>query len=60
MTKRLKTYDVIVTTSAEWFGTVEAKSRSAAKRLAEDEFNEGNLKQCDEEIQRIKIQEVRR
>ena len=56
---KLKTYEAIVITSAEWAGTVQATSRAEAKSLAECEFNDGNFKQCGEEIERIKIQEVR-
>lgn len=52
MTK-LKTYNVIVNTSAEWFGEVQAKSRRTARRLAEDEFNEGNLRQIGEEVEGV-------
>ena len=56
---KLKTYDVIVVTTDKWAGSVQAKSRAAAKQLAEDEFNEGHFQQCDEEIQRVEILEVR-
>ena len=58
MTK-LKTYEVTVTTMDKWFGTVEAKSRYAAKRLADYHFNEGDLRQIFEEIVKIKVCEVR-
>jgi len=50
---KLKSYEVIVKTSGEWYGTVQAKSLRAAKRLAEDEFNEGNLTQCGEEVEAV-------
>ena len=40
----------IVVTTDEWAGTVQATSRYAARKLAEEAFNEGNLQQCGEEI----------
>lgn len=52
MTK-LKTYDVIVKTSTEWYGEVQAKSLRSAKRLAESEFDEGNLRQIGEEFEAV-------
>jgi hypothetical protein len=52
MTK-FKSYEVIVKTSGEWYGTIQAKSLRDAKRLAEDEFNEGNLTQCGEEVEAV-------
>jgi hypothetical protein len=55
----LKTYDVIVVTTDEWAGTVQATSRSAARKLAEAAFNDGELQQCGEEIERIKLKEIR-
>ena len=54
----LKIYEVTVTTTDEWFGTVEAKSRAAAKRLADYHFNEGDLRQIFEEIVKIQVSEV--
>ena len=48
-----KTYDVMVRASAEWYGTVHANSLRDAKRIAEDEFNVGNLRQCGEEVEAI-------
>jgi hypothetical protein len=59
MTKRLKTTDVIVVTTDKWAGTVEATSRTTARQLAEDHFNEGLFQQCDEEIHHVEIKEVR-
>lgn len=57
---KLKTYDVIVTTSDQWAGTVEARSRSSARRLGETEFNESNnFRQIDQEVTRISVSEVR-
>ena len=56
---KLKTYEVVVTTTAKWFGTVEDKSRTAAKRLGDDQFNEGDFRQIYEEIVKIKACEVR-
>jgi hypothetical protein len=56
--RQLKTYDVIVVTTDEWAGTVQATSRTAARRLAEDAFNEGHLQQCGEEIRHIKLREL--
>ncbi len=56
---KVKTYEVIVSTTAKWFGTVEANSRAAAKRLGEDQFNEGEFRQIDEEIVKVKVCEVR-
>jgi hypothetical protein len=55
----LKTYDVIVHTTAEWYGTVQAASRADAARIAEEQFNEGNLTQCDEEIEGVNVEEVK-
>jgi hypothetical protein len=56
---KIKNYDVTITTSDKWFGTVEARSRSSARRIAENEFNEGNFRQIGEEITRISVSEVR-
>lgn len=56
---KLKTYDVVVTTTDQWSGTVEALSRSAARRLAQTEFDEGRLRQTGEEIEKIAASEVR-
>lgn len=50
---KLKDYEVILKTSAEWYGTVQAKSLRDAKRIAEDEFNEGQLKQFGEEVEAV-------
>ncbi len=50
---KLKSYEVIVKTSAEWSGTVQAKSRSDAKRIAGQEFDEGSLQQCGEEVETV-------
>ncbi len=58
MTK-LKTYEVTVTTMDKWFGTVEAKSRATARRRADYHFNEGDLRQIEEEIVKIQVSEVR-
>lgn len=52
MTK-LKTYDVIVKTKTAWYGEVQAKSLRTAKRLAEAEFDEGNLRQIGEECEEV-------
>jgi hypothetical protein len=57
--KKPKTYEVVVSTTAQWFGTVEAHSRAAAKRLGEDQFNEGDFRQIEEDIVKIKVSEVR-
>ena len=51
--RKLKSYEVIVKTSAEWSGTVQAKSRSDARRIAGQEFDEGNLQQCGEEVETV-------
>ena len=56
--RKLKSYDVTVVTTDEWAGTVQATSRYAARKLAEEAFNEGNLQQCGEEIQHIKLREL--
>jgi hypothetical protein len=56
--RKLKTYDVTVVTTDKWAGTVQATSRTAARKLAEDAFNEGHLQQCGEEIQHIKLREL--
>lgn len=50
---KFKIYDVVVKTSAEWTGTVQANSLRNAKRIAEEEFNEGNLRQCGEEVEGV-------
>ena len=50
---KLKTYEIIVKISADWYGDVQAKSLREAKRIAEDEFNEGNLRQCGEEVEAV-------
>ena len=50
---KLKSYEVIVKTSAEWSGTVRAESRSGAKRLAGQRFDECSLKQCGEEVETV-------
>ena len=50
---KLKSYDVIVKTSDEWHGGVQAKSIADAKRIAEQQFSEGNLQQCGEEVETV-------
>jgi hypothetical protein len=47
---KLKPYEVIVKTTAEWSGTVHAQSLADAKRLGEEAFNDGNLEQFEEDI----------
>jgi hypothetical protein len=49
----LKPYDVIVKTTAEWSGSVNATSLRHAKQLAEQAFGEGSLSQCDEDIETV-------
>ena len=50
---KLKAYEVLVKISAEWFGEIDSKSVADAKRIAEEEFNEGNLRQCGEEVEAV-------
>jgi hypothetical protein len=50
---KLKSYEVIVKTSAEWSGAVQAKSLSEARRIAGQEFDEGSLQQCGEEVETV-------
>ena len=50
---KLKTYEVTIKTSAEWTGTVQAQSLADAKRIGEEEFNEGSLRQCGEEVEGV-------
>ncbi len=50
---KLKTYEVIVRTSGEWSGTVQAPSLVDAQRIGEQEFDEGNLQQCGEEVETV-------
>lgn len=45
-----KSYEVIIKSTANWTQTIEARSLREAKRIAEDEFNEGRLRQCEEEV----------
>lgn len=49
----LKSYVVLVKTSAESYGTVEATSLDEAKQLAKDAFDEGDLTQCGKEIEAV-------
>ena len=56
---KLKTYDVIVHISAEWYGTVQATSRADAKRIAEEQYDEGDLRQCGEETEGVDVEEVK-
>jgi hypothetical protein len=51
--KAMKSYDVIVKTTAEWSGTVNAASLRHAKQLAEESFGEGGLSQCGEEVEAV-------
>ena len=51
--KALKSYDVIVKTTAEWSGTVDATSLRHAKQLAEESFGEGGLSQCGEDVEAV-------
>lgn len=51
--KALKSYDVIVKTTAEWTGTVNATSLRHAKQLAEESFDEGGLSQCGEDVEAV-------
>lgn len=55
----LKTYEVTLTTTQNFFGRVDARSCAEAKRLAELQFNEGAFRQIVEEIATIKVSEVR-
>lgn len=57
--RKLKSYEIVVATTAKWFGTVEATSRAAATRLGEDQFNEGAFRQIEEEMASIEVCEVR-
>ena len=50
---KLKSYGVIVKTRDEWSGIVKARSLADAKSVAEDEFNEGNLRQSGEEVETV-------
>lgn len=50
---KLKSYEVFVNTSGQWYGTVQATSRRKAKRIAEDQFNDGELRQCGEEVEAV-------
>jgi hypothetical protein len=50
---KLKSYEVIVKTSAEWYGTVRAQSRSDARRLAGQRFDECSLKQYGEDVETV-------
>jgi hypothetical protein len=49
----LKPYDVIVKTTAEWSGTVNATSLRQAKQLAEQAFDDGSLSQCGENVEAV-------
>jgi hypothetical protein len=55
----LKPYDITLTTTQNFFGTVNARSCAEAKRLAEVQFKEGSFRQIVEEIATIKVSEVR-
>lgn len=57
--RKLKTYDVVVVTTDEWARTVQATSRADARQLAEYAFSAGPLQQCGEEIEHIKLEEIR-
>jgi hypothetical protein len=57
--KKLKTYDCLVVTEDWWVGTVEANSRARAKELAEAAFNEGDFRQCQQDVLRVKAKEAR-
>ena len=51
--KALKSYEVIVKTTTEWSGTVDATSLRHAKQLAEESFGEGGLSQCGEDVEAV-------
>ena len=51
--RKLKTYEAVVKISAKWFGEIQATSVADAKRIAEEEFNEGNLRQIGEEVEAV-------
>jgi hypothetical protein len=51
--RKLKSYEVIVKTGAEWSGAVQAKSLSEARRIAEQKFDEGSLQQCGKEVKTV-------
>jgi hypothetical protein len=53
------TYAVRVKTTAEWYGTVEASSVKEAKRKAEEQYNDGELTQCGEDIEAVIAHKVR-
>ena len=44
------TYAVRVKTTAEWYGSVEARSIDEAKHKAQQQFDDGELTQYEEEI----------
>ena len=52
---KLKSYEAIVITSAEWAGSVQAASRAEAKSLAECEFNDGNFKAAYEGLKKLSL-----
>lgn len=51
--RKLKSYEIIVKTSAEWTGTVQARSLRDAKRTAVEQFSDGDLRQFGEEVEAV-------
>ena len=50
---KLKSYEVFVKTTAEWSGTLLAKSLRDVKRFAQNEFNSGGLQKSGEEVEAV-------
>lgn len=57
--RKLKSYDVIVVTKAQWAGTVQATSRADGRGLALDPLSAGHLQQRGEEVDHITPEEIR-
>ncbi len=56
---KLKPYEVIVKTTAEWSGTIHAQSLAEAKRVGEEAFNNGNLEQFEEDVAAVNAFKLR-
>lgn len=53
--KQAKSYDVKVIVSGCWYGTVTADNAPEAEEAARTAFDEGELRQCKEEIFHVEV-----
>jgi len=57
--RKLRAYDVLVSTTIEWEGNILAASRAEAQDVARSQLHDGKLDRCGKEVIRIRLREVR-